>query len=219
MVQGKRARPAFSPPRPGKSKSVANEAVVPAATKASTKRITQGSKVSKRPMSATEKPRRSRYTSPTPSASGSDRIDLESGSEVEDEVEDAEEDVNNGNGDTRMNSEPEDEASEPDMILAEVTRTTNPLTSTTSESDASIPVPLLHRIMHEAFADKDRTKLAKDARVLVSKYVEVFVREAIMRSAFERGERDEHLTHGVAEKGWLEVEDLERCAGQLVLDF
>ncbi len=61
-------------------------------------------------------------------------------------------------------------------------------------------------------------------------YVDTFVREAIIRCAFEREEIDAAGTgeKGSGEKGkekavgsdgWLEVGDLERVAVQLVLDF
>jgi len=71
--------------------------------------------------------------------------------------------------------------------------------------------------MHENWKDKDKTRISQDARMVMGKYVEVFVREAIMRCAFENTEREGEETkrHG----GWLEVEDLERVAPQLVLDF
>ena len=62
--------------------------------------------------------------------------------------------------------------------------------------------------------------MSSDAKVLVGKYLEVFVREAIIRSAFEREERDGNGTSaGGGGGGFLEVEDLERAAVQLCLDF
>lgn len=57
----------------------------------------------------------------------------------------------------------------------------------------------------------------------MGKYVEVFVREALARCAFSRGERERErdgggLDGGISD-GFLEVEDLERVGGQIVLDF
>ena len=63
--------------------------------------------------------------------------------------------------------------------------------------------------------------MSTTAKAVIGKYVEVFVREAIARCAFERqekekGDEDGDLRGG---DGWLEVEDLEKSAPQLVLDF
>lgn len=70
--------------------------------------------------------------------------------------------------------------------------------------------------MHQAYREPEKTLIAKDAKALVGKYVEIFVKEAIARSVHERMERD---VEGGGGDGWLEVEDLERCAPQLILDF
>ncbi len=57
-------------------------------------------------------------------------------------------------------------------------------------------------------------------------YIDTFVREAIIRCAFERGEQDggdrggaRDVGKGAGTEGWLEVSDLERVGVQLVLDF
>ena len=137
-------------------------------------------------------------------------------------------------------NDPEEEASlppdhdldlstpEPDFILAEVTTSrTNSKRSGTgiSEQEYPIPLPVIHRIMHMNFADPERTTVFTDARALMGKYVEVFVKEAIRRCVDEKKER---ATNGgvrdggvgdVGDTGWLEVEDLERVGAQLVLDF
>ncbi|KAI9889919.1 MAG: hypothetical protein M1814_004642 [Vezdaea aestivalis] len=81
---------------------------------------------------------------------------------------------------------------------------------------ARIPTKLLTRLLHDNF-DDERTRISKDANAAVSKYMETFVREAIARAAHERGA----LT-GASKKaldGFLEVEDLEKLAPQLLLDF
>jgi CENP-S associating Centromere protein X len=63
---------------------------------------------------------------------------------------------------------------------------------------------------------------------MVGKYVEVFVREAIMRASYESRERagggDGGMGKGeglraASDHGWLEVEDLEKVSAQLCLDF
>ena len=50
----------------------------------------------------------------------------------------------------------------------------------------------------------------------VGKYMETFVREAMARAAFARIEAEELSGTG---DGFLEVEDLEKLAPQLLLDF
>ncbi|KAI9829880.1 MAG: hypothetical protein M1838_005851 [Thelocarpon superellum] len=77
----------------------------------------------------------------------------------------------------------------------------------------TIPSKLLTKIMHEFFED-ERTRMSKDADAVVGKYMETFVREALARAAFERRQES-----GAASDQFLEVEDLEKLAPQLLLDF
>ncbi|CAG8923068.1 unnamed protein product [Penicillium salamii] len=91
---------------------------------------------------------------------------------------------------------------EPDFILAEIT-TTNPVEDVTS-SDPKIPPKLLTRLLHEHFQN-DKTKVAKDANNVVAKYVDVFVREAIARAAFERAETNDNAASRRVGDGFLEV--------------
>ncbi|KAI1330567.1 CENP-S associating centromere protein X-domain-containing protein [Xylariaceae sp. FL0255] len=74
------------------------------------------------------------------------------------------------------------------------------------EEQKTIPPELLTRILHEFF-EKDGTRISKDANKAVAKYVDIFVRESIARTAREK------------EKGFLEVEDLEKIAPQLLMDL
>ncbi|KAL7623905.1 hypothetical protein AAE478_005461 [Parahypoxylon ruwenzoriense] len=74
------------------------------------------------------------------------------------------------------------------------------------EARRTIPPELLTRILHEFF-EKDGTRVSKDANAAVAKYMDIFVREAIARTVVEK------------EKGFLEVEDLEKVAPQLLLDL
>ncbi|PFH59637.1 hypothetical protein XA68_12073 [Ophiocordyceps unilateralis] len=75
-----------------------------------------------------------------------------------------------------------------------------------TEPEKTIPRDLLTRVLHEFFV-KDATRISRDANAAVGKYVDVFVREAIVRAAV--GKRG----------GFLEVEDLEKIAPQLLLDL
>jgi hypothetical protein len=106
--------------------------------------------------------------------------------------------------------EPMPSSPEPDFILAEVTNTT------TTTPSYPIPLPLVHHILVQNFTSAS-TKISTDARSLVGKYVEVFVKEAVARCVAEKKERVQRGEEG--DGGWLEVEDLERVGGQLVLDF
>ncbi|KXH68211.1 hypothetical protein CSAL01_11652 [Colletotrichum salicis] len=72
--------------------------------------------------------------------------------------------------------------------------------------DNTIPPELLTRLLHEFF-EKDDTRLSKDANLAAGKYMDIFVREAIARCVHERP------------GGFLEVEDLEKIAPQLLMDF
>jgi hypothetical protein len=80
-------------------------------------------------------------------------------------------------------------------------------------SAPTVPRALLTRLLHEGFEDKE-VRIGKEAMSVVEMYVRVFVREAVARSREEgRGKV------GVGEEGWLQVEDLEKVAPQLMLDF
>ncbi|PHH92786.1 hypothetical protein CDD83_5192 [Cordyceps sp. RAO-2017] len=74
------------------------------------------------------------------------------------------------------------------------------------EPEKSISTDLLTRVLHEFFA-KDATRISRDANASVAKYIDVFVREAIARAAVDK------------KAGFLEVEDLEKIAPQLLLDL
>ena len=68
--------------------------------------------------------------------------------------------------------------------------------SKTPEADApcslqdappTVPPKLLTKLLHHHF-ENDKTRMSKDASLLVGKYVDTFVREAIARATFERTE-------------------------------
>lgn len=71
---------------------------------------------------------------------------------------------------------------------------------------ATIPPELLTRLLHEFF-EKDGSRISKDANEAVAKYMDIFVREAIARAAVEKN------------GGFLDVDDLEKIAPQLLLDL
>jgi hypothetical protein len=78
-----------------------------------------------------------------------------------------------------------------------------------------IPAPLLARLLYENFEDPN-TQIQKGAMNLVEKYMEIFVREAFARA---KNERELSVKAGGISDGFLQVEDLEKLAPQLVLDF
>lgn len=66
------------------------------------------------------------------------------------------------------------------------------------EQQKTIPAELMTRLLHEFF-EKDGTRITRDANAAVAKYMDIFVREAIARSAAERDGR------------FMEVSFAERC--------
>ncbi|KAI8932625.1 hypothetical protein NX059_010123 [Plenodomus lindquistii] len=78
-----------------------------------------------------------------------------------------------------------------------------------------IPAPLLARLLYENFENED-TQIQKGAMNLVGKYVDIFVKEAFARA---KNEREAAVKGGGISDGFLQVEDLEKLAPQLVLDF
>jgi hypothetical protein len=78
-----------------------------------------------------------------------------------------------------------------------------------------IPAPLLARLLLENFEDPN-TQIQKGAMNLTSRYIDIFVREALARAKHERARAAKN--DGISD-GFLQVEDLERLAPQLVLDF
>lgn len=202
----KRRRLPFDPPRPRASPSAGPSSTPNDANKKATKKR---SSANARTSSAASKPRTStsstqRNPSPTPPSSPS-----------------SESSPRNRN---RNRDDAREDDGEPDYILAEVTTHEKDTTDVLS-SAPTVPPKLLTRLLAHHFQDP-KTKLAKDANGVVAKYVDVFVREALARAAYEssggaggdaRGEGTGR--GGGIGDGFLEVEDLEKMAPQLILDF
>ncbi|KAL3430876.1 CENP-S associating centromere protein X-domain-containing protein [Aspergillus tetrazonus] len=111
-----------------------------------------------------------------------------------------------------------DDESEANYILAEIAHA-KPEHEDVLSSEPLIPPKLLTRLLHHHFRS-EKTKIAKDANAVVAKYIDVFVREAVARAAFERSETQGGASGGggIAD-GFLEVEDLEKMGPQLAMDF
>jgi hypothetical protein len=124
-------------------------------------------------------------------------------------------------------SDPIDEFSEieeEESTLASAHRKARSTTSTSKQKKSTledgpppIPVKLLTRLLYEGFEDKDM-KIGKEAMSLFGKYVETFVREGLARAIAEREEED-GPNGGRVSDGFVQVEDLEKVAAQLLLDF
>ncbi|KAI9782146.1 MAG: hypothetical protein M1816_001980 [Peltula sp. TS41687] len=84
--------------------------------------------------------------------------------------------------------------------------------SSSSGESPAIPPDMLTRLLHEFFKDEN-TKISSDANTLVAKYMDTFVKEAIARAVIEKNENSD------SSDKFLEVEDLEKLAPQLLLDF
>ena len=80
------------------------------------------------------------------------------------------------------------------------------------ERKERIPEDLLNVLLHQFFKEEG-TRMHKDANKAVGRYMETFVREALARAAWTREDA------GAPGGGALEVEDLEKLAPQLILDF
>ncbi|KAJ9664708.1 hypothetical protein H2198_000054 [Neophaeococcomyces mojaviensis] len=222
MAPTKRSRPAFSPPRPGKSKSDLKTSNGTTSRRKTTSTSTS-KKSSSRPTPNNSRKRARKTLSPDEDEEDEeDRhagrsalalVDMQAGEDDDDDDEDEEEEediVDDEKNNDDVAESPSE--SEPEMILAEITTSSEP-------STAPIPEALVHKLLQHHF-EKPATKLSADARTVVGRYLEVFVREAIMRSAFEREQREGGVDGaGGGGGGFLEVEDLERSAVQLCLDF
>ena len=89
-----------------------------------------------------------------------------------------------------------------------------------SQSDTipTIPDALLTRLLHEHFA-RPSTTIDTRALPVLQKYFEVFVREAIARCSARKAEGTPRGGGGGLDMAWLELEDLEKVAAGMVLDF
>ncbi|QIW96272.1 hypothetical protein AMS68_001790 [Peltaster fructicola] len=86
------------------------------------------------------------------------------------------------------------------------------------DEKATIPQPLLLRLMHERFESKD-TKIDKHAVIVLQKYIDVFVRETIARAALSKKDDVENGRASQADIDWLDRQDLEKVAGSMLMDF
>lgn len=125
-------------------------------------------------------------------------------------------------------SDPEDLIAAPRRVRSADTESNATTANNTSENEEEaipgIQPQLLTRLLHENFDDKT-LRISKAANSTLCKYVDIFVREAVARAALEkreerrRNDKDDWTVTALDEEVFLDVEDLEKVAGGLVLDF
>jgi CENP-S associating Centromere protein X len=81
----------------------------------------------------------------------------------------------------------------------------------------SISRALITRILFSGFQDKN-TKIGKEALGIVEMYMRLFVKESIARTRQEAKNKDGASLENSSDD-WLQVDDLEKVAPQLILDF
>ncbi len=231
----KRKPPPFKPPRP--TKALPSEREKPARQRASVGAATTASRVAKKNSTAAAVAR-------AKARPGFKKASLP----LEDEEDEEDEDENEEDGHSRNRSRApprtnptndisdSDESStakspDPPTSRRASTTTANRADAAEEAPTAGIPRKLLARLLQDGFEDAG-TKVGKEAMTVVSKYMETFVREALARAAFEReGGDGEGLWVGVLggygrlrerfadSRALGQVEDLEKLAPQLLLDF
>ncbi|WEW54635.1 hypothetical protein PRK78_000055 [Emydomyces testavorans] len=116
-------------------------------------------------------------------------------------------------------------SSDPDYILAEIIPPKEDKKQSLETSEPDFPPKLLAAIIHGHMKNKgEKMRITKDANKLYAKYIDLFVKEAVARAIYER--REQVKTDGMGGNrietrldSYLEVEDLEKLAPQLLLDF
>ncbi|QKX61763.1 uncharacterized protein TRUGW13939_08919 [Talaromyces rugulosus] len=203
-AQKKRNRLPFKPPR--QQSSTATGGVSKTTKPKSTSRKSTSS-------TTTPGPSASRRKSTATSAKKS-KATVESEDDNDDDDDGSSED---GSGSGSVNGE-RSQSQEPDYILAEIV--TNEKSRDIESGEPAIPPKLLTKLLHHHFQNP-KTKIAKDANEVVAKYIDIFVREALARAAYERTEGNKDTGDGRPSimDGFLEVEDLEKLAPQMILDF
>lgn len=119
---------------------------------------------------------------------------------------------------TSLRSDASDES--PSELPGELPSTRTPtFQPSQAEGVPFIPQPLLVRLLHEHFADKT-TKIDKHAIEVLQKYFEVFIRETIARVQLHKQEAAEKAADpSEVDASWLELDDLDRVAAGMLLDF
>lgn len=178
----KRTYPPFKPPRPRNSSNT-TPTTATSASKSKSKASASASKTS-----TSNRKRQSRRKSPS--------VDLEQDSDDNEEEAGSQSPSSPGSASSFQ---------EPDYILAEITAPAADSGSREAigSADPAIPPKLLTRLLHHNF-QSDKTKISKDANLVVAKYVDIFVREALARAAYERQEGNKQADAGGGRRGLVD---------------
>lgn len=85
-------------------------------------------------------------------------------------------------------------------------------------SQQSLPKDTIARIFQNCSFTQDSTRITEDTVALTNKYIELFVREAVLRS-LENKEKVKPETESLDNGTVLSHEDLEEISGLLLLDM
>lgn len=187
-AQKKRNRLPFKPPRQSSTatSSVSKTTKPKPTSRKSTSSTTAGPSTSRRKSTATSAKKR--------------KAPIES---EDDNDDDGSSEDGSGSGSGSVNGE-RSQSQEPDYILAEIV--TNEKSRDIEAGEPAIPPKLLTKLLHHHFQNP-KTKIAKDANEIVAKYIDIFVREALARAAYERTEGNKDTGDGRPPimDGFLEV--------------
>jgi CENP-S associating Centromere protein X len=196
-AQAKRNRLPFKPPRRQSSGIEGSSKTTSRKKTSSSTATTSKTKAARKPSSSktatTNSRKRKAQSLPDESESASD---------------DDENDARINDGESLATSRSGSPLQEPDYILAEIV--TNDRPRDIESGQPGIPPKLLTRLLHHHFQNP-KTKITKDANEVVAKYIDIFVREALARAAYERAEGNAANGDGAGRSvadGFLEV----RCS-------
>ena len=171
-----RKPPTFKPPRPAKKTTPNKTARASPKIAQDSGTIAGSSRMSKNPSkSSLGKPSN---TSRPIQVSDDDNVEEEEDFDEDQDIQGMDE----GDGDESEVAIPSASTRRAADTLASPS-TVAPLAS--QDQPPPIPQKLLSRLLHEGLEDSN-TKIGKDAMLVLGKYVELFVREAIARAAVER---------------------------------
>jgi hypothetical protein len=189
-AQKKRNRLPFKPPR--QQSSTATGGVSKTTKPKSTSRKSTSSTIASGPSASRRK------STATSAKKGKAPVESEDDNDDDGSSEDG-----SGSGSGSVNGE-RSQSQEPDYILAEIV--TNEKSRDIESGEPAIPPKLLTKLLHHNFQNP-KTKIAKDANEVVAKYVDIFVREALARAAYERTEGNKDTGDGRPSimDGFLEV--------------
>lgn len=183
-AQAKRNRLPFKPPRRQSSALDGSSSTTskPAASKTTARKRTSTTAASTSKPKTAQKPSSAKTKAANSKKRKAQSISSESDEGSDGENENEDDSAVEGAASRSRSGSP---LQEPDYILAEIV--TNDQPRDIESGEPGIPPKLLTRLLHHHFQNP-KTKIAKDANEVVAKYMDIFVREALARAAYERAE-------------------------------